>query len=63
MVAAEPSPAAEAVATRETIEAGVEPVDLDRIEAIAARLDLREPNKEALRDRDPPDRRALRHGP
>ena len=32
-----------------TIEAGVEPVDLDRVEAIAARLDLREPNKDALR--------------
>lgn len=31
------------------VESGFEPVDLDRVEAIAARLDLREPNKDALR--------------
>ena len=32
-----------------TVDAGADLVDLDRIEAIAARLDLREPNKDALR--------------
>jgi len=31
-----------------SVDVAAEPFDLDRIEAIAARLDLRQPNKEAL---------------